>query len=220
VTSPAPPHIADLGQPHRLILVRHGQTSHTVAQLISGAGFAPEPELDESGRCQASSAGARLAALGTAVDDVLTSPMLRARQTAALVAAELGLTEPAPAPDWAEAHFGDWEGLTVADVVRRFPGAWETMIADPANMPPGGESLADVRSRVLQGWRSLVRPGRTSLVVTHLTPIRIVVAEALGTPHEAFPRVLVAPGSITVVDRWADGGVAVAAMGERPDCPD
>ena len=207
---------SDLAAPHRLILVRHGQTPHTAAMLISGAGFQPEPELDPSGQAQARAAGRRLAEFDVTIDEVFASPLLRAQQTASIIAGGLGIRQVVTAGPWSEAHFGDWEGLSVAEVVDRFPGSWETMIADPANHPPGGESLTEVRTRVVAAWRSVARPGRTTLVVTHLTPIRIVVAEALATPHEAFPRVMAGPGSITVIDRWADGGVAVMTLGERP----
>lgn len=198
------------------MLIRHGQTAHTVGRLISGAGYRPEPPLDAAGHAQAAAAADRLAQSGISIDDFVASPLLRARQTAAVIADRLGIHPPGTAEQWAEAHFGAWEGRTVEQVLQQEPGAWETMVSDPRNAPPGGESLVDVRARVLQHWAELVLPGRTTVVVTHLTPIRVVVAEALATGHEAFARVLVLPGSITVVDRWADGGVALIALGERP----
>lgn len=208
----APP---DLAAPHRLILVRHGQTEHTAAQRISGAGFRPEPALDEAGWAQARAAADRLARSGAQIDELVVSPLLRARQTAQAIVDRFDL--PVTVQEgWSEAHFGAWEGLTVAEVSARHPGAWQTMIGDPGNAPPGGESLLDVRARVLSGWRAAGVSGRTTVVVTHLTPIRIVVAETLRTPHDAFPRVLASPGSITVIDRWADEGAAVIALGERP----
>lgn len=204
-------------QPHRLILVRHGQTVHTAQFRISGAGFRPEPILDEAGMQQAHAIGEHLARQQIRIDEVLTSPLVRARQTAAamlehLAAGELTLAEP-----WSEAHFGAWEGMSVPEVVERFPGAWEAMLRDPDLAPPGGESLAQVRHRVLAAWDQRAAPGRTTLVVTHLTPIRIVVARALSTPQEAFARVVALPGSVTIVDRWPDGGTALLALGERPD---
>lgn len=202
--------------PHRLILVRHGQTPHTAAGLISGSGFRPEPRLDQDGYRQALGAAERLTMRAERIDQLLASPLLRTRQTAELIAEQVGLEPASPARAWAESNFGAWEGMSVEDVVRRFPGGWEGLIADAEAAPPGGESLSQVRHRVLEAWRDLENPGRTSVVVTHLTPIRIVVAECLGTPLEAFGRIMAAPGSITVVDRWADGGVAVLTVGEGP----
>jgi probable phosphoglycerate mutase len=158
----------------------------------------------------------RLLALGETLDAVVASPLLRARQTAEVITSRLGLASAAVEQAWAEASFGDWEGLTVEQVQARFPGSWERLIGDPVGRTHGGESLNDVRLRVLRAWDGLWQPGRTTLVVTHLTPIRIIVAAVLGIPHESFPRVLAEPGSMTVVDRWRDGGAVLRAVGERP----
>ncbi len=207
----------DLAEPHRLILVRHGQTPHTADFRISGAGFRPEPGLDPVGEQQALAAARRLARLSGPIDEVLVSPLRRTRQTAAVIVAELGAAEPRVVEAWSEAHFGRWEGMSVPDVVEQYPGAWEAMMADAELAPPGGESLSAVRRRVVGAWDAVTAPGRTTLVITHLTPIRIVVAHALSTPQESFGRVVALPGSITLVERWADQGAAVLAVGERPD---
>jgi ribonuclease H / adenosylcobalamin/alpha-ribazole phosphatase len=141
--------------------------------------------------------------------------MLRARQTAEAVAERLGDIAAVEDRDWSEAHFGRWEGLSVEAVVQTSPGEWEAMIGDPMLGPPGGETLDSVRRRVINAWDALVLPGQTSVVVTHLTPIRIVVSAALAVPHEAFGRIMARPGSLTVVDRWADGASVVVTVGER-----
>lgn len=203
--------------PHRLILVRHGQTVHTAEFRVSGAGFRPEPELDPDGLRQAHQIGRHLAQQEAPIDEVLASPMLRAQQTVAAMLEQLGAEAAALAPDWSEAHFGEWEGLAVPEIVERYPGDWESMLDDPDRAPPGGESLTQVRQRVLAAWDRQSAPGRTTLVVTHLTPIRVVLAHALSTPQSAFGRVVALPGSVTIVDRWEDGGAVVLAMGERPD---
>ncbi len=204
----------DLGPPHRIILIRHGQTAHTVGDLISGSGSDPQPDLDGEGLAQARAAAARLSQWVGAVDRIVTSPLPRARQTAQEVArgSQVALTQDA---SWTEAHFGSWESLSVAEVVDRFPGQWEAMIGDPLLGPPQGESLDRVRRRVIAAWDSLGGQAGTTVVVTHLTPIRIVLAHILGTPHESFGRLLVRPGSLTVIDRWADAGAVVITVGER-----
>jgi len=206
----------DLAAAHRLILVRHGQTAHTSQDRISGFGFAPQPSLDAEGVAQAQAAGRRLAAIGTDIHRAVASPQRRAQQTASLIAAELGLASVGEDRGWAESHFGAWEGLAVPEVIEQYPGAWESLMEDPTLAPPGGESLEAARSRVRGAWEALYRPGETTLVVTHLTPIRIVVSEVLQSPHTSFMRVVAAPGSITVVDRWADGGTMLGVLGERP----
>jgi probable phosphoglycerate mutase len=209
----------DLGQPHRLVLVRHGRTAHTAAELISGAGADPSPPLDEVGVGQARAAAAALAALAAQsgpVDDLRCSTLLRARQTAHEVGAALGLG-PADLDDrWAEAHFGSWEGLSVAEVLARHPGAWEALLADEGLAPPAGEAYVAVQERVLAAWQQLAVPGRTSVVVTHLTPIRVVLAHALDLSRPAALRLAPGPGSLTVLERWQDGGTRVLTVGERP----
>lgn len=208
----------DLTAPHRLILVRHGATRHTLEQRFSGAGYAPEPGLEHIGVAQARAVADRLRELaGTdAIDDLLTSPLLRARQTAAVIAQRLGAAGAVVDPAWSEAHFGRWEGRTPAEVDQSEPGALQRFWSDPFAAPPGGESRAQVQQRVLRRWEGMVRPGRTSLVVTHLTPIRAVVAAALRTPPESFARIVAEPGTITVIERWRDGGAVVRVLGERP----
>jgi probable phosphoglycerate mutase len=209
----------DLGTPHRLVLVRHGRTAHTAENRISGAGTRPSPSLDEVGRAQARAAAVAIAALAQEsgpVDDLLASHLLRTRQTAETITAHLGIPGPVVEQAWAEADFGAWEGLTVADVITSHPGAWEAMLDDDDLAPPSGESFAAVRGRVLDAWTRVAVPGRTSVVVTHLTPIRVVLAAALDLSRPATIRLAPEPGSLTIVERWRDGGARVVVVGERP----
>jgi probable phosphoglycerate mutase len=209
----------DLGAPHRLVLVRHGRTSHTAQNRISGAGSRPSPPLDEAGRGQARAAAGAIAALAAElgpVDDLLASHLLRTQQTAAAITERLGLPGPVVDDAWAEADFGAWEGLTVPEVLARHPGAWEAMLDDDDLAPPAGESFAAVRARVMDAWSRLAVPGRTSVVVTHLTPIRVVLASALDLSRPATLRLTPGPGTLTIVERWRDGGARVLVVGERP----
>lgn len=219
-TAPVPPPWPpDLGAPHRLILVRHGRTAHTAANLISGSGTSPSPPLDEVGRAQARAAAQAVALLAresAGVAELRSSHLLRTRQTAEAIGQALGREGAAVDPAWAEAHFGAWEGLGVADVVAQYPGAWEAMLDDDDLAPPSGESFAAIRRRVLGAWEALVVPDRTSVVVTHLTPIRVVLAHALDLARPAIVRISPEPGSLTVVERWRDGGIRVLSVGERP----
>ena len=212
----------DLGEPHRLILVRHGRTPHTAAGLVSGAGMDPQPGLDEVGLQQAAAVARHLTEHPESPDPagrvLVASPLLRTRQTAEAVS-RLWRAPAAPTDDrWAEAHFGDWEGLGVPEIQQRSPGRWEEMLQDPALSPPGGESWLAVRERVLDAWQEAAvgAPGGVHVIVTHLTPIRVVLAEALGMPHWAMMRLAPGPGSVTVLDRWRDGGMRVVSVGERP----
>jgi broad specificity phosphatase PhoE len=144
---------------------------------------------------------------------VIASPLLRTRQTARAIADELGLdvTEDG---GWVETAFGEWDGLTYGEIVRRWPqemAAWQGSVSVA---PPRGEALADHRARISVARRSLVadNPGRTVVVVAHTTPIRCVVSEALDAGDVALWRLRIDPGSLTVVRYWSDGGAEVLTV--------
>jgi len=139
-----------IGIPTRLLLLRHGQTELSILHRYSGLG---DPELTALGHDQATGAAARLAAPeagGLAPDGiaaVLTSPLRRARQTAAAVADALGV----PMEEHAglvETDFGGWEGLTFAEARERDPELHAAWLGDERAAPPGGESFATVGVRV------------------------------------------------------------------------
>jgi probable phosphoglycerate mutase len=138
--------------------------------------------------------------------------MRRTRETAQVAADLLGLPV-AVDGSWIEAGFGDWEGLTYAEVVERDPqfvARWQgsTTLAPPGS---GGESLDDVVARVRVARAAVVaaHPGRTVLVVTHATPVRVVVHEALAAGPAALWRLRVTPCAVTAVRYWQDGGIEV-----------
>ena len=86
--------------------------------------------------------------------------------------------------DLRETDFGEWEGLTITEIQHRWPeavGAWQR---DPQQAPPGGESFADTAGRVNRACERILcqHQGRTVLVVSHITPIKILLCRALGVP--------------------------------------
>jgi probable phosphoglycerate mutase len=195
-----------LGNPTTTVLLRHGETAHTVEKRFSGSGGL-DPELSAEGERQAAAVAARLAAAG-GVDAVVASPMRRTRQTADAVAAALGL-KVREVEGFRECAFGEWEGLTFAEVRERWPKELAAWLGDPTVRPPGGESFDDVRRRVrLARDKLLARfPERTVLVVTHVTPIKLLVREALGAPMAALYRMELSPATLTEV-QWYAGGQA------------
>ncbi len=189
----------------RLVLVRHARTA---AARAGGFPVLDEP-LDERGVADARAGAAVVAAAGWARDGVLCSPLVRARQTAAL----LGVGAGAIAVDaLAEADFGRWAGRTLADVAAGAPDdvtAWMTSV-DAA--PHGGESQAALVARV-GTWldaQAVAAPGRV-LAVTHGGVVKAALVHALGAPLEAFWRLDVAPLGVTELHahdgRWTVAGV-------------
>jgi probable phosphoglycerate mutase len=197
----------DLGTPTTFVLLRHGETAHTREKRFSGYGGA-DPGLSDAGQDQADAAAARLAGLAGAagVDLVVSSPLLRARETAATVARALDLEVEAD-DGFAECGFGAWEGLTFAEVEERWPDHLADWLASSAVAPPGGESFDAVQARVRAARDRLLgrAAGRTVVVVSHVTPIKSLVLLALDAPARALYRMEVAPASLTSVLWFTDG---------------
>lgn len=195
-----------LGAPTTTFLLRHGETAHTVEKRFSGWG-GHDPELSAEGERQARAVAERLARHG-AVDAVVSSPMRRTRQTAAAVAAALGV-EVRDVDGLRECAFGEWEGLTFAEVRAGWPDQLAAWLGDPTVAPPGGESFVDVRRRVHVARDQVLarHPRRTVLLVTHVTPIKLLVSDALGAPLSALYRMELTPATLTEL-QWFESGQA------------
>ncbi|HET9186306.1 MAG TPA: bifunctional RNase H/acid phosphatase [Acidothermaceae bacterium] len=185
-----------------LTLVRHGVTAFSVEKRFSGVG---DPPLIEQGRLQAKAVAARLATRGS-IDLIVTSPMSRCRETAAVIASLIG----APVEhddDLREVDFGAWEGLTLETVQERWPRELAMWLADPTISPPEGESYDSLRYRISRAQQRLVNRhrGMTVCVVTHSRPVASFVASALSAPLESLYRLQVDNGSLTVLDYYEDG---------------
>jgi broad specificity phosphatase PhoE/ribonuclease HI len=212
---------ADLGEPTTLVLLRHGRTRLTEQRRFSG-GDGEDPELTGTGVDEARRAGAAVGTLGTAgswipgtgpVTAVVSSPRRRARQTAEAVTAATGV-QCGLDDDWTEIGFGEWDGLTFAEIAKRSPaelGRWQ---GSASFSPPGGESLDDLAARVRTARERVVaaNPRGVVVVATHTTPVRAVVRDVLGAAPESLWRIQVATCSLTAVRFWADGQCDVLAV--------
>jgi probable phosphoglycerate mutase len=197
------------GTPTRVVLIRHGVTEFTVASRLDGRGGA-DPSLTTAGRAQAVAAGRATAhLLGGSPARVVTSSLARARQTGAAVAEAVGAT-PRVDADWDEQDFGDWDGASVADLVRDHPAELTALREDAAYARPGGESHDQLAARVVAAFERVVALGGTTVVVCHRKPIMCVLAQVLGIPHDKVWRLAAAPGSLTALEVWPDGNVSVA----------
>jgi len=204
----------ELGVPTTLLLLRHGQTPLTAAKRFSGSDV-EGPPLDDVGRDQALQAATALATSGAVA--VVASPMLRTRQTSETVARELGL-EVRVDEGWRECAFGEWDGLTFAEVGERYPEEIAAWLGSPGATPPGGEALDTMVRRVSAARdRTLARyPGQSVVVVTHSMPIRAIVRLALDAPEQAMFRMQPAPGSITEVQVYPDGTTSMIGFSRVP----
>ncbi|MFD9074561.1 bifunctional RNase H/acid phosphatase [Streptomyces lasiicapitis] len=204
---------ADLGAPATFVLLRHGETPLTPQKRFSGSGGS-NPSLSDIGREQAVRVAAALAARGT-VQAVVSSPLLRCQETARTVAARLGLDVHLE-EGLREADFGDWEGLTFAEVRERQPDELNAWLASADVAPPGGESFAEVTTRVEAAREKLLAAyaGRTVLLVTHVTPIKTLVRLALGAPPESLFRMELSAASLSAVAYYGDGNASVRLLND------
>jgi probable phosphoglycerate mutase len=195
------------------MLLRHGETVHTVEKRFSGSG-GDDPALSDRGRWQAEKAAGFLAGHG-GLAAVVSSPMRRTRETAEVVAGtlrcELLIDE-----DLRECDFGDWDGHTFAEVQDRWPDELSAWLASPQQRPPGGESLEDVGSRVVSARDRIVatHADASVLLVSHVTPIKTLVREALDAPAHAVFRMELRPASLTSVVWFSDGNASLRAFND------
>ena len=150
-----------------LILVRHGRTAANAAGQLQGRLDQP---LDELGERQALAVAAHVGV----VDEVISSPLLRARQTAEAFGRPVNVDE-----RWIEIAYGKYEGMLHGDVPSEVWNYWRT---DANFVPEGGESAAAVDVRVRHACNELAeRIGDQDIVVvSHVSPMKSAVAWALG----------------------------------------
>ncbi len=206
----------DLGSPTTVILVRHGETPHTVDKRFSGRG-GDDPGLNADGRAQVRAVADWLAPLGDEIDAVLTSPLRRTRETAEIIAERLG-HEVDVEDGLAEAAFGTWDGLTFREVEQQYPDDLDAWLGSLDIAPGGGDSFADMDKRVRRARDRILSayPGKAVLAVTHVTPIKLMVKMALNAPLEAVYRMELAPASVTVISWYEDGQASMRMFNARP----
>lgn len=158
-----------------LTVVRHGQTNWNLDRRIQGSTDIP---LNDTGRADARRAAAVLA--GSGYDAVYASPLMRARETAQIIADELALPEPLLTRGMREREFGEGEGLLVDEYLQRW-GDWTATV-------PGAETLDQVRERALNSLERIARAARrrsapraeSIVVVSHGGVLRALLLHASG----------------------------------------
>lgn len=180
-----------------LLLMRHGRTSSNASGGLAGR----QPvELDETGREQAVAAGARLRALPFAA--VVSSPLIRCRQTLELALPD---TEPVPEDGLVECGYGGWEGQSLKTLAK--DPLWPVVQQHPSGAVfPEGESMAAMSARAVAAvrrWDARVDaehgPEAVWAACSHGDVIKAIVADALGLHLDLFQRIVVDPGSVTVI---------------------
>jgi probable phosphomutase (TIGR03848 family) len=190
-----------------ILLVRHGQTP-TTGKVLPGR--AKGLRLADEGRAQAAVAAERIGALGR-VDAIYSSPLERAKETAAPIAQARGLRTQIDRGLF-ECDFGDWTGRELKELMK-LP-EWRTVQSAPSTFRfPNGESFTEMQTRMVTTLDKLrlKHPGGTIVCVSHADTIKAAVAHALGTHIDLFQRIVISPASVTAIS-WHPGGPVVLAV--------
>ena len=193
--------------PTTMLLVRHGQTP-TTGKVLPGR--APGLHLADEGRAQADIAAERIGALKR-VDAIYSSPLERAKETAAPIAKARGLRTQVDRGLF-ECDFGEWTGSELKKLMK-LP-EWGTVQRAPSTFRfPGGESFTEMQTRMVTTLDKLrlAHPGGTIVCVSHADTIKAAVAHALGTHIDLFQRIVISPASVTAI-AWGPGGPVVLAV--------
>jgi probable phosphoglycerate mutase len=170
-----------------VVLLRHGDTRLSPERRFSGVGSA-DPPLSAAGRDQARRAAGSALLRGHAFTEVLTSPMTRCQETAQIVAAALEVSIVVD-HDLREMDFGVWEEMTFDEVQDRYPedlrrwreSAWAAPTGSSESIAAVVDRMGTAAERFASGYA-----GASVVAVTHITPIKALVAHALGAPPAAL----------------------------------
>jgi probable phosphoglycerate mutase len=177
--------------------VRHGQTAHNRDGLLQGR---VDVALSELGHVQAERVANRF--VGASIAGVITSPLRRARDTAAAIATVTGC-EVEIDDRLLELDNGEWDGRPLTEIA---PQRWAAWVADPNFAPPGGESLVAVSARVASFCVDHLTPGDERIIaVSHVSPIKVAAAWSLGIDAGVTFRMQLGLASITTVGSRPDG---------------
>lgn len=157
--------------PPRLLIVRHGQSEWNAVRRWQGTA---DPPLTELGRHQARQAAEQLRDLtdanGQAFSAIWSSDLVRAAETAEIIADVLGIGRVTLDGRLEEAHAGEWEGLTPIEIEEQWPGWLEAN-----RRPPLFEPFDQVVARVVQALDEIAASTASALVVSHSGVIRSLV---------------------------------------------
>jgi len=193
----------------RLLLFRHGQSTWNAEGRWQGWA---DPPLSPVGEAQALVAADRLAGFGLTA--VVSSDLLRARQTAGIIADRLGLDALDVEPDLRERNIGDWSGLTTTEIEQGWPGWLTAWRAGELERPPNGEARAEIAERVMAVLERLAGLDGALLVVTHGGVIHLVQDHLgcdtvrMGNLCGRWLETGMAPGELVLIDD-APAGIAL-----------
>ncbi len=198
----------------RLYLIRHGQVANHHEFRYNGHS---DVDITSVGERQME----RLAEFltGEPIKAVFSSDLKRAFKGALVIGKKLGL-EPRKITAFRELHLGRWEGLTRQEATERFPEEAHFSFKDLATTKvKGGETLLELRKRVLPALRDLIERhrGEAFCLVLHGGVNRVILCDAMGLPMENFFAIEQDYGCLNVIDHFPDGIKVVKMLNGGPN---
>lgn len=195
--------------PTRIFLIRHGEIEGSGESRYNGQSEVP---LTLRGIEQYRELAQRLK--GKPVAACYSSDLSRCLDGAGILCAGRDI-RPIPRAELRELSFGEWEGLTWSQLEERFPDQWRARMNDFVGYrAPGGESLNDLKERVLAMLREMLERHRGDqlLVVAHGGVNRVVLLDALGAPPSSMFRIEQDFGCLNIIDYHPDGNPVVRLL--------
>ncbi len=196
-----------------ILLIRHGDNDYAGHTLV---GWTPGIHLNESGRRQAEKLAKRLSS--APIRAIYSSPLERTRETAAPLAARLGL-EVRICEALGEIRFGDWTGRKVAEL--EDDPLWRRFNTQRASTRvPGGEWMLEVETRMVEAFEGFRRehPDELIAVFSHGDPIRAVLMHYLGMPVDFIHRLEIPTTGVSVI-ALNESGPVVLRMNDTGELP-
>lgn len=199
----------------RVILVRHGETESSRERRFAGA---TDVELTDYGREQARALAQRLRPVR--IDVMHVSPLVRCVQTSEPITEVTG-RKATVVDDLRECHFGDWENLTITEVMERWQDELQRWAGDESVPPPGGECWLDLGIRLAGWWDEALKryENRTVLAITHGGPIMTLARHVTKAPREAMDAFVVETASVSVI-QVANGRTRIRAWNDTTHLSD
>lgn len=193
-----------------LLLVRHGQTDWNPAQRVMGRS---DISINEIGKKQSQHLSSWLRDIE--IHAVYSSPVRRALETAEIIIKERNGLKIVEEPGVAEIDYGDWVGMTFAEVEEKYNKQYNDYRFRPSHMKiPGGEAVVDVQKRAVAAIEKIRKKheGQRVLVVSHADVTKAILVHYLGLSLDLLQKVGCDNGSLSIYrfgTVWGDRLVAL-----------
>jgi broad specificity phosphatase PhoE len=194
----------------KLIIVRHGQTEWNKEEIFRGRADIP---LDEIGLKQANAVAENLCHLN--IKTIYSSPLKRALAMAQAIGKKVRL-KPIIENDFIDFDFGQWQGLTLAQVRKEVPSLYRQWLKNPGKVIiPGGENLSLVRERVAHALSKVLdkQVNGDIVIVTHRIINKILLCIIFSLNNSYFWKIKQDVGSINIVD-YTEGFASIVSLND------